>query len=107
MDTRVVNATDTKGNRVELATIIHDGHEFTALGAILDPERPSLYCGNNGKLTTWEGDVVGSYRVTNTYYNNVGARMDCIEASFNGRTYYVRKSHDWTEYVNLRPHKNQ
>lgn len=106
METRVIHATDANGHPVEVATIIHEGHEFTALGSCLDPERPVVYCMGNHQLTTWEGAYIGWYEVTRTYRNNFGARIDCITANIDGTMYYGRKSHDWSDLVFLHPRKS-
>jgi hypothetical protein len=105
MESTVTRAFTTDGHRAEICTITHDGHSYTAMGAVLDPERPTCYTDGNGNLTTWQGEIIGSYRVTNTFWHNFGGKMECIEGCIAGRYYYGRKSADWSQLISLRPYK--
>lgn len=100
-----------------------DGKEYTANGAIFDPEQGGyLYVGAPtgknqaglsgryvpyGPLTTWRGDRVGTYWAVNTYRNNLGATITSIQATIDGREYYGRYGSDWSQIVHLRPRKTR
>lgn len=95
------------------------GQTFTANGAMFDLERGGcLYVSDyddndqadwrdpaNGPLTDWNGNRIGTWWRTNRYRNNIGARIDCIAATIQGREYYGRYGSDWSQLVNLRPRK--
>lgn len=94
------------GARVEIATITHEGRDFTALGSVVDHARgfvvgyvtrdehgpnPSTY-----RLTTWEGTTIAPLRLVNTWeqYGFYGARVRHFawRAVIDGRTYSGRNS---------------
>ncbi len=105
MNSTVEQVTTADGHMAEVCTITHDGHSFTAMGAILDPENLYAYCMENGKLATWEGERIGQYWVNSTYYNGQ-TKMECIGAYVNDRWYHGRKSADWSQLIHLRPSKS-
>ena len=58
-----------------------------------------------GPLTDWHGTRIGTYWITNTYRNNLGANIECIAATIDGQEYYGRKSAHWSTAVQLRKKK--
>lgn len=104
MESTVERVFTTDGHRAEVCTITHDGHSYTAMGAMLDPDNPVCYTDGNGNLTTWGGEKIGTYRVTSRYWAGIATRMECIEGCIAGRYYYGRQS-DWSQLVNLKPYK--
>lgn len=129
METRVEVATAANGATVEVATIIHNGHEFTNCGAIIDlaagyvgayvhedipPKTGAGYGPRNrqyasrGELRDWSGNRIGEWRHVSTWKVNRGwdtYTMRAIRATIDGdsREWHGRYGSDWSEFVNLRP----
>jgi hypothetical protein len=89
METRTERLTDDKENCAELATIIHEGHEFTAQGASMWTDETGkiqgiLYTGNTGRfsgpgnvppigfnyLQTWDGSLKIPCTLGSTWENS-------------------------------------
>ena len=90
MESRVERVIDHKGGCAELATIVHEGHEFTAMGAAVYEDekgklRGILYTGSipefNGPgnvrpfglthyLTSWDGKVKVPCTLGSTWENS-------------------------------------
>jgi hypothetical protein len=103
METQVETVETTNGATLELATIIYNGNEYTAQGALIDTERglAVAYVSDDGTLTDWEGNQIGRYHVISSYkrFAFYGPyTMECIRATLNAdpsRMYYGRYN---TEY---------
>jgi len=95
MDTRVEVVEATNGATLELATIIHEGKEFTARGSIIDKAGGYLvgYVSCDGlEFHTWSGEKicrlqhVSSWRVQSPFTD----RMHAYRAVLDGKRYYGR-----------------
>jgi hypothetical protein len=89
-ETRVVD-----GATVELATVVHEGREFTNLGAVVADDYVVAYLGKDGKLTDWQGNVIGTYRTVSSWRTPnswVSSTMSAVHAVVNGRTYKGRSA---------------
>ena len=76
-------------------TFTHEGRAFTAGGAVVTPERITAYLGQNGQLTDWHGNVLGTYRITATWRTPrsfVSATMHQVYATVNGVQYTGRSA---------------
>lgn len=111
LQTRVEQCTETGGTAsVEIATIIHEGREFTALGSVIDHERGRVaaYRRTGGILTNWGSKEIGTYHVVSTWrrYSRYGVstKMESIKALIDGLVYYGRGSCDW-ELIQLKKGK--
>jgi hypothetical protein len=72
METRVETFTLTPPHvgTIEVGTLIHDGHEYTAMGAVLEPMHPVVYLvEKDGKqnVTDWHGTILGQWWTTSTW----------------------------------------
>lgn len=88
----------------ELGTIVHDGKEFTNLGASVDDQYAYVYVKDNGTVTDWHGNRLGTYRTLSTwraiapigyaaYYTMQAIRVRLED----GREYSGRYSCNWSE----------
>jgi len=85
----------------EIATIIHDGREYTALGSTMTPDRAVGYlkCGESHQITTWNGETLGYTQIVaswQTSRSEVSSRMYQIRANINGIWYTGRCAGDGT-----------
>src|SRR5438552_4232374 len=90
MDTR----SEQHGN-VEVGIIVHAGREYSALGAVVTDTHVTAYLGKNGQLTNWNGETIGTYRITRTWRtpkSYVSETMSQVYATVNGRTYTGRSA---------------
>lgn len=73
-------------------TIIHDGQGFTSGGAIVTDGRIIAYLANDGKLTDWHGNAIGTYRIKSSWriWSCLSDRMFQIQATVNGVKYNGR-----------------
>lgn len=73
-------------------TITHEGHVFTAGGAVVTPERIVAYPTTNGVLSDWHGNALGTWREVASWpiWSDFYTRMYQIEATVNGVTYTGR-----------------
>lgn len=88
------NKSEYHGN-VEIGTIIHEGKEWSAMGSVVTDSYCVGYLGKDGRLTNWNGAVIGTYRVTSmwrTPRSYVSATMNQVYATVNGRTYQGRSA---------------
>jgi hypothetical protein len=129
MDTRIETLTADNGATLELATIIHEGHEYTAHGAILDfdqgyvvayvdedvPPKTGAGWGRknrqyaySGRLIDWSGKTIGRWYETSRW-EKCGSwecqTMRSIRATLDGdsRQWIGRYGCDWGQAVTLRP----
>jgi hypothetical protein len=85
------------GARTELGTFVHEGREFTSLGAMVTATHAAGYPkiperSVTGTLLGWDGTILGSCRITASWKveSFIGSRMYQIEATIDGRTYTGR-----------------
>ena len=81
------------GAVVETGTVTHDGHEYAALGAVVDVAsgRALVYVSDDGKRAqTWEGADLGPLTVTGYAHGFGGTRLTCYRAQIAGRTWHGR-----------------
>lgn len=88
--------------KIELATVNFQGKDFTALGSIIDEQAGFVLgyikqVGRLYQLTTWNGDVITSPKLTGTWLNrNVfggfPVRMYAWSCVINGKKYHGRNS---------------
>lgn len=83
----------------EVATITHNGRDFTSGGAYIDPDRAigypkfeSDHIGASGVMQSWNGDTLGTASITSSWRINShwAPRMFQIECVIDGRTYTGR-----------------
>lgn len=68
MDSRVEVASTETGAKVEIATVLHDGKEFTAMGSVVDHKAGRVTGYPKGNvLQTWDGKPIGTCTVTSTW----------------------------------------
>ena len=80
---------------IEVGIVVHEGREFSALGSVIDGERIAAYLGKDGQLTKWNGEVLGTYRITRTWRtprSYVSSTMHQVYATVNGKTYTGRSA---------------
>lgn len=116
METRTETLTADNGATMVLATITHEGHEFTAGGGSVDLAGGHIYAYANGKATRgslvlWNGTVIGRWHETSRWKERRGwetITMQAISAHIDGdtRRWYGRYSCDWGDLVHLRPAKS-
>lgn len=116
LDTRMETITADNGATIVLATIVHDGHEFTAGGGSVDLDNGHVYAyvddrRTRGKLTLWNGETIGQWTLVSTW--GVCRQRECytmraITAHINGdnRTWKGRYGSDWSQLVHLTPMKS-
>lgn len=119
MDSSSVIGTASNGAAVEVATISHNGQEFTALGSVIDHESgyAMAYVGSQtkpcqrGTLTTWDGQPLGTYYVISNWqqvspwcrHYAEPYTMASIRARLHdGSEWHGRFSADWSQLVKLR-----
>lgn len=79
-----------------MATVTHNGHDFTALGSVIDHTSGHVigYVSSDGlKLTTWEGAQIGTVRCTSSWRNprsHFRSRIHAYVANIDGKRYYGR-----------------
>lgn len=86
--------TEQHGN-VEVGVVEHEGREYRALGAVVTENTIAAYLGKDGQLTNWGGEVIGTYRITASWYTPrsfVSSRMFQVRATVNGVTYTGRSA---------------
>ena len=95
-ETRVVD-----GATVELATVVHNGKEFTNMGAIVsdnyvigylqcDHDSHGHHQHGTGILTDWQGNQIGTYRIVKmwrTPRSYVSSTMLAVHATVNEKLY--------------------
>ena len=78
---------------IEVGTIELEGREFSALGSVVCPDYLAAYLSKDNELTTWEGEVIGtwrkvaSWRIPNGVWSN---EMWQVEAIVEGRVFTGR-----------------
>lgn len=80
---------------VEVGTVIHEGHEYSAMGSVVSDSHCVGYLGKNSRLTDWNGAVIGTYRITSTWptpRSYVSGTMNQVYATVSGRTYQGRSA---------------
>ena len=83
------------GVTVEVATIIHEGCEFSNLGAVIDHSAGYVAGYVAGStLTNWQGEVIGSVRVISSRQAVFFGRRSWI----GDRLYYFRATIDGIAY---------
>jgi hypothetical protein len=84
------------GARAELATMTHDGREYSALGAVIDHKRGRVVGYVKGAtLTAWDGALLGTLRAMGRvrlaqWSPSGGEYLTCYRATIDGRAYYGR-----------------
>lgn len=81
--------------KAELGILTHEGHEFSALGSVIDHDAGVVVGYPKGfDLMTWDGTtVIGRVRVVSSYpmpQSWQGSTMYCYRAVIEGRHYYGR-----------------
>lgn len=102
MQTNIVTHTQPNGATVEVATITHEGKEYTAFGAFFDEEHGIIHAYTGGipgayKLTSFDGRDIANLTLVSTYMNrNVWGgfpvKMYAWRCTYNGKTYSGRNS---------------
>jgi hypothetical protein len=120
MKTRVDTAYADNGATVEIATITHNGREFTNHGAVIDLDSghvaayitDDMYLDNARRvLTDWSGNRIGDVKIVSQWrqYASDGSpyTMRSVRARINGdnRQWFGRYGSDWSQLVHLRPCK--
>jgi hypothetical protein len=101
MDYRSEHVTADCGAKLELATVIHEGREFTALGAIIDEKQGFIFgyvSRDETELRTWDGQAICPLRRVSSWESRVMSRtglvtftkMFAYACRFNGRHYTGR-----------------
>lgn len=101
MDCRSEHVTADCGAKLELATIIHEGREFTNLGSIIDEKNGFIFgyvSRDEAELHTWDGQVICSLRRVSSWESRVMSsrglvtytKMFAYACHFNGRRYTGR-----------------
>lgn len=94
--TERVDVTTKAGETVgyaELATVTHDGKDYTEQGAFVTDAHLTAYCGKDKTITLWDGTVIGSYRVTSAWRvrSYIGSMMNQVRITLaDGRVYTGR-----------------
>jgi hypothetical protein len=81
--------------KVEVGVVEHEGREYRAFGSVITDTHITAYLGKDGKLTTWDGKVIGTYRITRTWRTPrsfVSSTMNQVYATVDGRTYQGRSA---------------
>ena len=73
-------------------TIHHEGHSFTASGAIVTDKFITGYLGKAGILTDWHGKQIGTYNVLSSWpiHSYLTDRMYSVECFVDGVRYVGR-----------------
>ena len=78
-------------------TVTHNGHSFTAGGAVVTNDRLIAYPAENGILQDWHGNAIGTWRTISarpaTFFGRhswQGSRYYFMRAVVNGRAYSLR-----------------
>jgi hypothetical protein len=122
MKTRIEIATATNGATAEVATVVHEGREFTALGACVDLENGiiSAYVGaslaqdDNGvkylpghlfRLSSFAGEAIGTVRMTTKSRRIHTAHgfhhFEYYTMQFQGYSWHGKKTDAW-QLIRLR-----
>lgn len=67
----------------EVGVITHEGREFANAGYTRTETHLVAYLGKDGKLTRWDGEVIGTYRIVATWRTPrsfVSSTMNQVEA---------------------------
>jgi hypothetical protein len=117
METRVQTATATNGAKVELATIVHRGREFTANGSTIDLERGHIvayvdsgpvatgvaFDRNYGwLLKTFEGAVIGKLDKTGESRGFYGSKITHFRMQLAGYRWHGKLGLDWNQLIRMR-----
>jgi hypothetical protein len=99
---RVEHQKAANGADVEVATLIHDGREFTNLGAVIDEAQGYIACyitrREDGRydLTNFEGKVIAPVKLVSSYkrwvFGHSRVEMFSWRATYNGKTYSGRNA---------------
>jgi len=77
---------------IEVCTISHEDHEYTAAGSLIDETRGLLVGYIKGRdLVTWGGDHICSLRVTGRF-TTLGRKTTSYRTMYNGQHYHGRCS---------------
>jgi len=90
MDTR-----SEQHGQVEVGIVTHEGREFKALGSVVTDTYVTAYLGKDGQLTNWNGETIGTYRVTRTWrtpHSHYSSTMSQVYAAVNGKVYQGRSA---------------
>lgn len=74
-------------------TFTHEGHRYTAGGAVVTPDRIVAYPAAGGVLGDWHGNAIGTWRAVRTWrtpHSYVSSTMSQIEAKVDGVAYTGR-----------------
>lgn len=84
-------------HRTECGIFVHEGREYSALGASVTPDRLVCYPHEDGTVRAWDGEVLGRYRILSSrpaiFFGRpswIGSRYYCMRATVAGRTYSLR-----------------
>lgn len=84
------------GADIELATVVHEGKEFTNLGSIVDKENGYVvgYCSSDMKeVGTWDGKRLGTLRIVSKWPTPTSWQSShryAVEATIDGEKYSGR-----------------
>ena len=72
--------------------ITHEGQSFEAGGAVVTPDFIIGYLYDDGKVKSWHGETLGTYRITSTWriYSAWSSSMSQVYARINGIEYTGR-----------------
>jgi hypothetical protein len=73
-------------------TITHEGREFTAGGAAITNDRITAYLGENGVVTDWHGNAIGTYVIASSWpiHSYISSKMYAIHATVERKLYKGR-----------------
>jgi hypothetical protein len=81
----------------ELGIIVHNGREYSALGATITPNYLACYPHADGTVKSWDGATLGPYKVLSSRpavffgrYSWQGDRYYFMRAIVRDRTYSIR-----------------
>lgn len=83
------------GAQAEVATVIANGREHTALGAVIDEAAGILVgyvkrAGQGFELTSFEGETIALLILTGSWRHGMGGTMQSFRCTFRGQTYTGR-----------------
>lgn len=86
-----------EGVTAEIGTVIHEGREYSAGGAVVTPEYLICYPNDRGEVCDWAGKVLGTYRTISSrpaiffgHHSWQGTNFYYMRAKVDGRSYSIR-----------------
>lgn len=94
MDFKSEHVTNDNGAKLELATVIHEGREYTHFGSIVDENR-GLIIGYPSKdeksLLTWDGQVICPLRRISSWKSRIPSSYFFVDMTAYSCEYGKRK----------------